>query len=156
MKGSIFMLSSKSPQILLIDDDVELKTLMSSRLQHEGYALSDSPVETLQEILQVAQSECIDIVILDISFPDPKIDGFEILKALKNQNPEIQVLILSGSKTLDLIRKGRSLGCRVFLEKPCDIKTLKHEIELCLQQSKIRKSSREVQFASSKGFRKAA
>ena len=106
--------------LLLIDDDLELCDLLSRWLSQEGFVVSAS--HDGQQARQQLQAHSPDAVILDVMLPDGS--GLELLKQLRQDHPELPVLMLSArGEPLDRIL-GLELGADDYLAKPCDPREL--------------------------------
>lgn len=97
-----------SKKILIVDDEQDLVTLFSDILQSAGFetrAAMDG-----SEALALAQSENFDLILLDIKMP--KLDGFEVLKALREDQKtrNIKVIMLSNMQGQGYIDSATSLG----------------------------------------------
>jgi putative two-component system response regulator len=111
----------RTDKILVIDDDEAALRLMKRRLEHDGYA--NVIVTALPRLgLELFESSEPDLLILDLNMPD--MDGFEVLKALRNMHPEqlakTPVLVLTGEGIHEKKLQALSLGARDFLAKPFD------------------------------------
>ena len=79
-------------KILIVDDDKEIRNLISVYLENEG--LKTQKAEDAIQALQLLEEKEFDLVILDLLMPD--IDGSEIHELLKITNPEVRILFTSG------------------------------------------------------------
>jgi two-component system alkaline phosphatase synthesis response regulator PhoP len=102
-------------KILLIEDEEEVAQLYRLKLGLDGYDVSIAI--NGEEGLKKALSEKPEIIFLDIKMP--KMDGFEVLKRLRESpgTKETPVLILSNFDEQDLIEKGLTLGANEYLIK---------------------------------------
>ena len=112
-------------KVLLVDDEQEFLDTLSERMAARGMDISTaaSPQEALE---QVATGD-FDAIVLDLLMPG--MDGIETMKAIKQKNPEIQVILLSGHATLEKGIEAMKLGAMDFLEKPADIEALTEKIK---------------------------
>jgi DNA-binding NtrC family response regulator len=67
-----------------------------------------------------------DAIILDMAMPE--MDGIEVLKILLNENPDLQIIFLTGHATLEKGIKAVKLGAVDFIEKPVDIEKLLEKV----------------------------
>jgi two-component system response regulator CpxR len=105
--------------ILIIDDDRELTALLVEYLQSEGFTIVC--VHDGQEGVKKALNQSFDAIILDILLP--KLNGFEILKAIR-EHSDIPVLILTArGDDIDKI-VGLEIGADDYLPKPCNPREL--------------------------------
>ncbi|WP_373332707.1 response regulator transcription factor [Thiopseudomonas alkaliphila] len=108
-------------QLLLIDDDVELCELLGAWLSQEGYQVFYA--HNTQHARQLLSTEAsYDLVILDVMLPDG--NGLELLKELRENLPQLPVLMLSArGEPMDRVL-GLELGADDYLAKPCDPREL--------------------------------
>ena len=117
--------------LLLIDDDEELCELLVSWLSQEGFQVrachdGSSARKALNESSP-------DAVVLDVMLPDGS--GLELLKQLRNDHPDLPVLMLSArGEPLDRIL-GLELGADDYLAKPCDPRELTARLRAVLRRS---------------------
>ena len=117
--------------LLLIDDDLELCDLLSRWLSQEGFVVAAS--HDGQQARQQLQANSPDAVILDVMLPDGS--GLELLKQLRQEHPELPVLMLSArGEPLDRIL-GLELGADDYLAKPCDPRELTARLRAVLRRS---------------------
>lgn len=101
-------------QLLLLEDDQQLRAALASLLQDEGYEIATAADG--REAVALAAKHPPDILILDVKLPGP--DGLEVLQQLKEQLPELQSLVMTGyASEADSIRAIR-LGVGDYLQKP--------------------------------------
>lgn len=118
--GNPIMTSSfNSPQdshILIVDDDAISRTILRTILKHEGYQVH--AVSGGYEALKKAESECPDLVLLDIMMPE--MDGFETFKGLQScpKTADIPVIFVSAKAEDDEIVDGFRLGVVDYISKP--------------------------------------
>jgi DNA-binding response OmpR family regulator len=107
-------------KILLIEDKLDLASSISEYLlQHQFYCDTADNILTAQEKINQFDYDCI---ILDITFPIG--NGFEILKALKENHSKSGVIIISAKDSLDDKLKGLELGADDYLTKPFHLSEL--------------------------------
>ena len=112
-----FELPSK---VLLVDDERELIQTLSERLINRDvgtYAVFDG-----QQALDIIDDDKPEIMVLDLKMPG--IDGIEVLRRTKQNNPEIEVIILTGHGTEDDRKTCMALGAYAYLQKPVDLDEL--------------------------------
>ncbi len=114
----------KKAKVLIIDDEQELVTALTERLNLRGYEANGviSLSEAINFIKQIP-----DVIILDIGLQDT--DGLEVLKRIKEINPSIQVIMLSGYGDTERINKSLQSGAFDYLIKPVDIEDLVSKID---------------------------
>jgi two-component system, OmpR family, response regulator CpxR len=112
-----FKLPSK---VLLVDDEREFVETLSERLMLRE--IGSAVVYDGTEALRVATEEEPDVIVLDLKMPG--IDGVEVLKRLKKDHPEMEVIILTGHGSARDRETCMQLGAFAYLEKPVDIEQL--------------------------------
>lgn len=114
--------------ILVVDDEDALRNVLSSELQSEGYSVvsaadGDEAISTLQQ-------KTFDLVLLDIKMP--RVDGFEVLRFIKEKFPKTKVIMLTGFADLKNAIESKKLGAEDFVSKPYDLVDLLTTIERVL------------------------
>lgn len=116
--------------ILLIEDNLELASLVSLFLQREGYNVIHAKSGE-EGIVQMHDSP-ISLVLLDIMLPG--INGFEVTKEIR-KNRDVPIIILSAKSQKDDKLLGLSLGADDYIEKPFDIDILLAKIKALLRRN---------------------
>ncbi len=105
------------PSLLIVDDEPSILQSLGGLLSDEGFAVTTA-VNGYQA-LKIIEDESPDLVLLDIWMPG--IDGIETLKEIKKENPNIQVIIITGHGTIETAVKATKLGAYDLIEKPLSI-----------------------------------
>ena len=100
-------------KILVIEDEATLQKALNDILSQEGYDV----LSALDGVsgLDLALKENPDLILLDIILP--KLDGFEVLKKLKEENSQIPIIILTNLSDINDIQKALDLGATTYLVK---------------------------------------
>lgn len=112
-------------KVLLVDDERDFLDVLSERMQARGMEVATA--ESAQEALALVEKGAFDAIVLDLMMPG--MDGIDALKAIKQKNPEAQVILLSGHATLQKGIEAMKLGAIDFLEKPADLNSLSEKIK---------------------------
>jgi len=112
-------------RILLIDDEQDFMDALADRMRDRGMQVSTttSPIEALKK----ADQENFDAIILDLMMPE--MNGLETLTRLREKNPDLQIILLTGHATIEKGVEAMKLGAVDFLEKPIDIQALNAKIK---------------------------
>ena len=110
----------KNLKILLVDDEEEFVTTLAERLELRG--LQARVALNGEAALQMIEVDTPEIVILDIMMPG--IGGFEVLRRIKAQHPQLPVILLTGRGSEKEGVKGMQLGAFDYLMKPLNIEEL--------------------------------
>ncbi|MCY3994890.1 MAG: sigma-54 dependent transcriptional regulator [Rhodobacter sp.] len=123
-------------EILIVDDEKDIRELVSDILKDEGYAtrLAANSMECMAAI----EGSPPALIILDIWLRDSEMDGIEILKAVKANNPGIPVIIISGHGNIELAVAAIKQGAYDFIEKPFNIDQLTVVIARAMETSRLR------------------
>lgn len=116
--------------ILVVDDEEALRTVLSSELASEGYAVDTA--SDGDEAISIIQDKPFDLVLLDIKMP--RVDGFEVLKFIKKNTPAVKVIMLTAFADLKNAIESKKLGAEDFISKPYDLVDLLTTIERVLSE----------------------
>ncbi len=117
-------------KILVVDDEDALRTVLGSELEGEGYEVGTAADG--DEAINVIQNKKFDLVLLDIKMP--KVDGFEVLRFIKEKYPTLKVIMLTGFADLKNAIESKKLGAEDFVSKPYDLVDLLTTIERVLSE----------------------
>jgi solute carrier family 13 (sodium-dependent dicarboxylate transporter), member 2/3/5 len=113
-------------KILLIDDEDRFRTSLATRLKARGYEVLD--VDNGEEaIRRIRADKEIDIAVIDLKMPG--MDGIQTLRELREFNPALQAVMLTGHGSLDSAKEAGRLEAFKYLQKPCDVEELVTVIE---------------------------
>jgi len=104
-----------SPRILLVDDEANIRKMVSALLESEGFETLEAP--NGQAALALVADDTPDAVLLDLMMP-PGPDGLATLEQLKKRAPHLPVVMMSGKANLADAVRATKLGAFQFLEKP--------------------------------------
>lgn len=107
-------------KILLAEDEVDLNNVVTRYLKKNGYSVNS--VLDGEEALDYLEYSEYDLVILDIMMP--KVDGFEVIKKLRDKGNHTSVLMLTARDSADDKVKGLDLGADDYIVKPFDFNEL--------------------------------
>jgi len=113
-----------SEKVLLVDDEVDFLETLSERMRVRDMDVttSASPLDAIKKV----QEKDYDAIIMDLKMP--QMDGLQLLKVLKEKNPDLQIILLTGHATVEKGIEAMKLGATDFLEKPVDLKVLTEKI----------------------------
>ncbi|MBT54606.1 MAG: sigma-54-dependent Fis family transcriptional regulator [Mameliella sp.] len=128
--------------ILIVDDERDIRELIGDILEDEGYAtrLAANSQEAMTEI----NAEPPALLILDIWLKDSKMDGIDILKTVKRDNPDIPVVIISGHGNIEIAVAAIKQGAYDFIEKPFNIDQLLVVIRRAMEASLLRRENTQL------------
>ncbi len=135
-------MSKMNDKILIVDDDIEILTMLNSILSEEGYTVYRA--ESGEQALDVFQAQPVDLVITDMSMPG--IGGLEVLHRIKQLDPNIEVIILTGHATFEnAVKALREDGAFNYLTKPLEnIEDLIITVKRAIEKSKLRLENKNL------------
>jgi two-component system nitrogen regulation response regulator NtrX len=104
-------------QILIVDDEAGVRTSLVGILGDEGYAAD--AVDSGEACLAALEARRYDLVLLDVWLPG--MDGLDTLARLRETDPEVPVVVISGHGTIETAVKAVRLGAQDFVEKPLSL-----------------------------------
>jgi two-component system, NtrC family, response regulator PilR len=117
------------PHILVVDDELSMRELLDVMLTKEGYQVSCA--ETGRKAISLIEKTDFDLLLCDIRLGD--ITGIDVLKALRNQNKDTVVIMISAYATTEAAVEAMNEGAYDFVPKPFNNEELKHTIKNALK-----------------------
>ena len=130
-------------KILIADDEPEVLAIMAKKIKAQGYKVVTA--KDGQDAWEKIQDTSPDVILLDINMP--KLDGFGVLKALREHPPSDKwqpVVIISTRGELEDVQKGLSLEAEQYLMKPCAIEDILKSIRRMISLIPQHKTPREM------------
>lgn len=128
--------------ILIVDDEKDIRELVGDILREEGFAvrLAANSDECMAQINTDAPS----LLILDIWLKDSRMDGIDILKSVRRDNPDIPVVIISGHGNIEIAVAAIKQGAYDFIEKPFNIDQLMVVVTRAMETSRLRRENADL------------
>ena len=120
-------------RVLIADDEEPFRELLRRRLARQGHTVTALPDG--EAAVAAIREEEFDIALLDLAMPG--FDGIEVLKALKETQPDTEAIILTGQATVDTAIEAMKLGAYDYLEKPVKSSELQLTIERALEKRRL-------------------
>ncbi len=115
--------------VLYIEDNPDNMTLVQRALETRGYKLLKA--RNGFEGVQMAESEAVDLILLDINLPD--IDGYEVAQRLRNSEKmalkTVPIIAVTANALKGDAEKALNAGCDVYMSKPINIRELWARVE---------------------------
>lgn len=124
-------------RILIVEDEIDLCDTIAEGLRIDGYSV-DTCYDG-EEAYELITTETYDLVVLDLNLPG--MDGIDILTAVRKQNKEVKVLILSARGSVTDKVLGLDTGANDYLAKPFDFEELEARIRSLLRRSFIQENT---------------
>ena len=125
--------------ILIVDDERDIRELISEILIDEGY--TTRLAGTSEDAMREVTSQPPGLLILDIWLKDSDMDGIDILKKVKSDYSEVPVVIISGHGNIEIAVAAIKQGAYDFIEKPFNIDQLLVVIRRAMETSRLRREN---------------
>ena len=129
-------------KILIIDDEKDIRFLLSSILADEDYFTIEAG--NIAEAEKKIDSENFDLALIDISLGDKKKDGISLLKKIKKMNSDLPVIMISGHATIQIAVDSIKEGAFEFLEKPFNTSRLLNFVKRALENFDLKKENKKL------------
>jgi DNA-binding NtrC family response regulator len=125
---------SVRPKVLIVDDEERFRTTLHKLLSVRK--IDAAHVGSAKEAFSEIANSDYDVILLDVKMPE--MNGIEALGRIKRENPQIEVIILTGHASVDVAIEIMKLGGYDYLLKPCAIDELVGKIESAWEKKLIR------------------
>ncbi len=120
-------------RILFVDDDKDILMMVEQYLQMQGYDITT--VNSGLKALDLIRDQDINIVFTDYKMPE--FNGLELLAAVKQYKPGIEVIIVTGYGSMESAVQAMKFGCYDYLQKPFKLDHLKLIIDRIIEEKKV-------------------
>lgn len=127
-------------RILVAEDDRELRQLFSKVLMRNGYSVKG--VENGREALEALDNDFYDLIISDIMMP--VMDGYELVRAMREANLQIPVLMITAKDAFDDMRLGFQAGTDDYMVKPVNVNEMVLRVGALLRRAQMVTERRQV------------
>ncbi|MBI1217893.1 MAG: response regulator [Rhodobacteraceae bacterium] len=128
--------------ILIVDDERDIRELISDILRDEGYATRLAG--NSDDCMAAINADAPALMILDIWLKDSRMDGIDILKTVKRDNPDVPVVIISGHGNIEIAVAAIKQGAYDFIEKPFNIDQLMVVVSRAMETSRLRRENSDL------------
>jgi DNA-binding NtrC family response regulator len=122
-----------APRVMIVDDEKVIRDSFSRVLLKEGYRVETA--ESGRLALERIAEEPPDVLILDLKMPG--LDGMETLRELKEQDPEVVSIMITGYPTIESAVKAVKMGAYDYLTKPCSPEELRIAVARAAERRKL-------------------
>ena len=126
-------------RVLVVDDEVNIAELISMALRYEGWDITTA--HTGMKAVRDAKDRRPDAIVLDIMLPD--IDGYEVLRRIRAQQPEVPVLFLTARDAVEDRVAGLTAGGDDYVTKPFSIEELVARLRGLMRRAGARMAAEE-------------
>ena len=128
--------------ILIVDDEADIREIVSGILSDEGHGTRTA--KNSDEALAAIGARRPTLVFLDIWLQGSRLDGLQLLKIIKEQNPALPVVMISGHGNIETAVSAIKLGAYDFIEKPFKADRLVLVAERALEASRLKREVTEL------------
>lgn len=128
--------------ILIVDDEADIRMLTAGILEDEGYETREAGGDI--QALETVRNRRPSLVLLDIWLQGSKLDGLGILKAIKKEHPDLPVVMMSGHGTIETAVKAIHDGAYDFIEKPFKTDRLLMAVTRALEIADLKRENAEL------------
>jgi DNA-binding NtrC family response regulator len=133
--------------ILVVDDEPLIRWSLVERLRAEGYQLLEA--ERGSEALEKVR-DGVDLVLLDYKLPD--LDGITVLRRMKEQDPDVLVILLTAYATIDAAVEAMKIGAYHFANKPFNVDDIALTVEKALETTRLRREVRMLRASQAQPY----
>lgn len=119
--------------VLIVDDEQSYRQLLSLVFESDGHAIRTAM--NGREALENLQASPADIIISDVKMPD--MDGIELLRAVRETQPDLGVVLMTAFASVETAREAFKLGADDFIQKPFDVEELKLIVRKTLEKQEL-------------------
>ena len=133
---------SVTQDILIVDDEADIRSLISGVLADEGYAPRQAAND--EEAFAAVALRRPDLIILDIWLKNSRLDGLGILEKIIADHPNLPILMISGHGTIETAVLAIKKGAYDFIEKPFKTDRLIHMVERAIEAARLRRENNDL------------
>jgi two-component system nitrogen regulation response regulator NtrX len=126
-------------EVLVVDDEADIRELVSGVLEDEGYAVRTAANSTAT--LDAIEDRRPSMVLLDVWLQGSRLDGLQLLQEIKHRDPTIPVLMISGHGNLDTAVAAVREGAIDFIEKPFEAERLIYLVGRATETDRLRREN---------------
>ena len=135
-----------SSDILIVDDEADIRELVSGILEDEGNRTRTAG--TSDEALAAIEARRPHLVFLDIWLQGSRLDGLQVLDIVKQQHPDLPVVMISGHGNIETAVSAIKAGAYDFIEKPFKADRLVLVAERALEASRLKREVKDLRARS--------
>ncbi len=128
--------------ILIVDDEADIRELVAGILEDEGH--HPRSARNSDEALAAVEHRRPQLILLDIWLQGSKLDGLQMLEAIKKQHPDVPIVMISGHGNIETAVTAIKLGAYDFIEKPFKADRLILIAERALETSRLRREVNDL------------
>jgi two-component system alkaline phosphatase synthesis response regulator PhoP len=133
--------NNENASVLVVDDEAAIRYSVSKTLQRVGYSVREAA--SGEDALEVIRTEPFDVVLTDIRMP-PGLDGVELIRRIKDTDPDTIVILMTAYPSLPTAVEGLRLGAHDYLIKPSSSQDIRQSVARGIERSRNLKRRRQL------------
>ena len=133
--------NNDSASVLVVDDEAAIRYSVSKTLQRVGYSVREAA--SGEDALDIIRAEPFDVVLTDIRMP-PGLDGVELIRRMKETDPDTIVILMTAYPSLPTAVEGLRLGAHDYLIKPSSSQDIRSSVARGVERSRNLKRRRAL------------
>src|SRR3974377_824615 len=129
-------------EILIVDDEADIRDLVAGILEDEGYETRTA--KNSDDALAAVGMGRPNLVFLDIWLQGSRLDGLQLLDALKQEHPELPIVMISGHGNIETAVAAIKQGAYDFIEKPFKADRLVLVADRALETSRLKREVKQL------------
>jgi len=123
-------MGSSNPSVLVVDDDSLMREMLKAILRSENYQVAGE-ASNGEGAIELCAKLKPDMMLLDINMP--KMDGLQVLEAIRQTHPAVKVIMVSAEATMDKVTEAIGKGAAGFVVKPLNAARVLDSIGNCIK-----------------------
>ena len=133
--------NNENSSVLVVDDEAAIRYSVSKTLQRVGYSVREAA--SGEDALDIIRGEPFDVVLTDIRMP-PGLDGVELIRRIKDTDPDTIVILMTAYPSLPTAVEGLRLGAHDYLIKPSSSQDIRQSVARGIERSRNLKRRRQL------------
>ena len=129
-------------EVLVVDDEADIRELVSGVLEDEGYAVRTAGDST--SALEALEERRPSMILLDVWLHGSRLDGLQLLQEVKRRDPSVPVLMISGHGNLETAVAAVREGAVDFIEKPFEAERLLYLVGKATETERLRRENEDL------------
>ena len=125
-------------KVLVVEDDPDIRKILELFLTEKAFRVKSA--ESATQALEMLAEEPIDLILSDVRMPG--MSGLDLLRHLKERDPEIQLVLMSAYSSVKDAVEAIRLGAADYVEKPIDFRRLERVLQTVLEKRQLQHRTR--------------
>ncbi len=126
------------PKVMVVEDDPDIRKILELFLTEKAFRVKSA--ESASQALEMLAEEPIDLILSDVRMPN--MSGLDLLRHLKERDPEIQLVLMSAYSSVKDAVEAIRLGAADYVEKPIDFRRLERVLQTVLEKRHLEHRTR--------------